>query len=414
MSEASNAAAPVSGSAAESRGRSSTAALYALLAGNFITGLAVLAPTGMLGEISSGLDVSVPAAGLLVTFGAVLLCLGSPLMVWATAALDRRLVLGTSLALVAVCHLASAAAPSYAALLGLRLLMLLAAAIFTPQAASTVALMVPDRDRARAISLVFLGWSLSIAAGLPLVALLATHLGWRAGFGFLGLAALAAALFVALAVPSGLRGVPLSLASWGRVVRNRRIVLLLSITALWMSGYFTIFAYVGPLLSRLTGASPNIVAAVFALVGVMGFLGNVGATRMVDRLGQFNTALVFLLSLFLGTLFWALGAGSLPLMGVGAAFLGLGFAAFNSITQGRLVSEAPAFASASVALNTSCIYIGQALGSGIAVAMFSRGQFVAMGYVAAAFMTVALFVLARTRRSVTVIAPAAVPVACRT
>lgn len=384
----------------------------ALLAGNFITGVVVLAPTGMLNEISAGLSVSLPAAGLLMTFGAVVLCFGSPLIVWATSAIDRRLLLATSLALVALGHLAAAIAPNYSILLTLRLSMLVAAAIFTPQAASTVALMVPERHRASAISTVFLGWSLSVAAGLPLVALLAGHFGWRAAYGALGVAALLVGAFVAFAVPSGLRGTAMSLTSWGHVMRNRRILLLLSITALWMGGYFLIFAYFGPVLSQLTGATPSIIAGFFALVGVMGFLGNVAASRLVDRLGQFPTALVFLFALFGGALVWALGAGSLVLMGAGAALLGLGFAAFNSVQQGRLVSEAPTAASASVALNTSCVYIGQALGSGIAVALYSHGQFVAMGYVATAFMLAALAVMALTRRDAPVAAQSPVAVAC--
>ena len=48
----------------------------ALLLGNFVTGTAVLAPAGMLNELSAGLGVSLQAAGWLVTFGAVVLCFG--------------------------------------------------------------------------------------------------------------------------------------------------------------------------------------------------------------------------------------------------------------------------------------------------------------------------------------------------
>ena len=44
----------------------------ALMLGNIVTGCAVLAPAGMLSELSSGLDVSIRDAGLLITFGAVM------------------------------------------------------------------------------------------------------------------------------------------------------------------------------------------------------------------------------------------------------------------------------------------------------------------------------------------------------
>ena len=45
----------------------------ALMVGDIVTGVSVLAPAGMLSELSSGLDVSVRGAALLVTFGAMVL-----------------------------------------------------------------------------------------------------------------------------------------------------------------------------------------------------------------------------------------------------------------------------------------------------------------------------------------------------
>ena len=54
----------------------------ALMLGNFITGTSILAPAGMLSELSGGLQVSIRDAGLLITFGAIVLCIGSPLAAW--------------------------------------------------------------------------------------------------------------------------------------------------------------------------------------------------------------------------------------------------------------------------------------------------------------------------------------------
>src|SRR5436305_546875 len=51
----------------------------ALMLGNLVTGTSVLAPAGMLPELAVGLDVSIHTAGLLITFGALMLCVGSPL-----------------------------------------------------------------------------------------------------------------------------------------------------------------------------------------------------------------------------------------------------------------------------------------------------------------------------------------------
>ncbi len=77
------------------------------------------------------------------------------------------------------------------------------------------------------------------------------------------------------------------------------------------------------------------------------------------------------------------------LIGAAAAgiFWALGFAAINSMQHARLAVTAPDLASASIALNTSVLYTGQALGSGIGGLLFAHDQLHAMGYVGVAFVT---------------------------
>src|SRR5271163_3155453 len=85
----------------------------ALMFGNLVTGCSILAPAGMLIELSSDLNVSVHTAGLLITFGAIMLCIGSPLTAWLTSRIERRTLLATTLGVLAVGNAASAFAPDY-------------------------------------------------------------------------------------------------------------------------------------------------------------------------------------------------------------------------------------------------------------------------------------------------------------
>jgi MFS transporter, DHA1 family, inner membrane transport protein len=365
--------------------------------GNFATGVSILAPAGMLTVLADGLGVGIRDTGLLVTFGAVILCFGSPIVAWLTTRIDRRLLLAGTLAVLVAGQAASALAPNYASVLALRLAMLAVAAIYTPQAASTVAMIVPQGRRSSAIAFVFLGWSLAIAGGLPMIAFVAAYAGWRAAFGAAALAALVPCLLLAFTLPCGLRGPPLSLKSFGVIARHRKIMLLLLITILQTSGQFTVFIYLAPLLMRLTGADHSAVGAMFAIYGVAGFAGNVIATRIVSALGGWVTSVVFLGSTFTGMLLWALGAGLLPVMGVGIVFWGLGFAATNSMQQARLVTAAPDLSSATVALNTSALYTGQAIGSAIGGVLFGLGYLHSIGYVGAGFVALGIAVWAITR-----------------
>ena len=119
----------------------------ALMLGNIVTGCSVLAPAGMLGELSSGLDVSIRTAGLLITFGAIVLCIGSPVTAWLTSRIERRTLLTVTLAVLAFTNFASAFAPDYTSLLVIRLVMLAVGVLYTPQAAGTAG---ADRSRAEA------------------------------------------------------------------------------------------------------------------------------------------------------------------------------------------------------------------------------------------------------------------------
>jgi MFS transporter, DHA1 family, inner membrane transport protein len=370
---------------------------YGLMLGNFATGLSVLAPAGMLTVLADGLQVGIRETGLLVTFGAIILCFGSPLVAWLTTRMDRRVLLVGTLAVMAVGQAAMAFAPNYATVLALRLAMLAVAAVFTPQAASTIGLLVPEKDRSGAISFVFLGWSLAVAGGLPLITFISANAGWRGGFLFSAFASLVPCILLAFALPRALRGPALSLASFLVLARNRKVLLLLLITILSLAAQFTVFVYLGPLLQKLAGASHETVGLMFASFGIAGFVGNVVASRIVGRIGGWLTSAIFIGATFAGVALWSLGAGFLPVMGFGITLMGLGFAATNSMQQARLVQAAPDLSSASVALNTSAVYVGQALGSWLGGAMYAMGMLQGIGYLGVAFAAACVAVWAITR-----------------
>lgn len=378
----------------------------ALMLGNFVTGCSVLAPAGMLSELSSGLGVTIRDAGLLITFGAIMLCLGSPLTAWLTSRIERRTLLVATLAVLALANAASALAPDYVSLLIIRLIMLAVGALYTPQAAGTGALIVPAERRGSTIAYIFLGWSLAAAVGLPMITYVASRYGWRAAYGSIGLIGCCGFLLLAWRLPRGLAGSPVDLKTWADVGRNRRIVLLLLITTLQMSGQFVVFTFMGPLLAKLTHAGPDGVALVFMIYGVFGLVGIVIATRIVDSWGAYNTSLLFNAVLLTGMAGWAVGAGIYPLMACAVVFWGLGFASTNSMQQVRLVTAAPALASASVSLNTSVLYIGQAVGSAIGGMLFARELLGSAGYVATAFIALAVIAVILTKPAQTAASPA--------
>jgi DHA1 family inner membrane transport protein len=369
----------------------------ALMFGNIVTGCSVLAPAGMLIELSSDLGITVHAAGLLITFGAAMLCIGSPLTAWLTSWIERRTLLTVTLAVLALTNFASAFAPDYTSLLVIRLIMLGIGALYTPQAAGTAALIVSPEKRGSTIAYVFLGWSLAAAVGLPLITFVASRYGWRTVYGGIGAVGAFSFFLLAWRLPAGLIGARVDLKTWTDVGRNRAIVVLLLITTLQMSGQFVVFTFMGPLLTKLTHVGPDAVGLVFALYGTCGVIGVAVASRIVDSWGAYKTSVLFTCLMLTGITGWALSAGIYPLMACSVAIWGLGFASTNSMQQVRLVGAAPALASASVSLNTSVLYVGQAIGSATGGLLYAHDLLYGSGYAAMAFVTLALIVMISTR-----------------
>ena len=115
-------------------------ALWSLLFGNFVVGTGVLLPAGLLNVLAADLQVPPTTAGLLLFAGGLVVGIGAPLLAGLTSRFDRRVLLAVTAAIYAVGHGLAALAPEFWSLLSIRTVTMVAAALFTPQAAATVGL----------------------------------------------------------------------------------------------------------------------------------------------------------------------------------------------------------------------------------------------------------------------------------
>jgi len=350
------------GAAAQAAQAALPAVLWPLLFGNFVIGTGVMVVPGTLNEISSSLEVSVATAGQLISAAALLMCLGAPLLAAVVAGWDRRRLLALSMLWYGALHLACIAAPSFAALLPLRVIAMIAPAIFTPQAAACVGLLVPPEQRGRAITFVFLGWSVASVLGMPIGAFVGGTLGWRSAFGVVGLLSFVAAVWVWRAMPNGVRPPALSAADWRETLRSKALMLCVLVTVLYSAGQFVLFSYFAPYYKLKIGVTAGELSLLLMWFGVFGFIGNMVMSRHIDRVGASRAVMVGIAAMALSLLIWPLGT-SLVMAALVSIPWALGCFSSNSAQQARLVAIAPALASASIALNSSAMYAGQAIGA---------------------------------------------------
>ncbi|HEX2544972.1 MAG TPA: MFS transporter [Ramlibacter sp.] len=348
------------------------AVLWPLLFGNFVIGSGVMAVPGTLNEISTDLSVSVATAGQLISAGAVLMCAGAPLLAALVAGWDRRRLLALSMVWFALLHIACAAAPDFAWLLPLRVLALVSPAIFTPQAAACIGLLVPAEQRGRAITFVFLGWSVASVLGMPLSAFVGGTLGWRSAFAVIAVLSAVSAAWVWRSLPDGVKPPALSRAAWSETFRSRALMTAVLVTVLYAGGQFVLFSYFAPYFKQKLDASPGELSLFFMWFGAFGLAGNMLMARYIDRLGAHRAVMIGIVLMAVTLLLFPLGV-TLWLAAIICIPWALGCFSSNSAQQARLVNVAPPLASASVALNSSAMYAGQAIGAATGGWLISRG-----------------------------------------
>jgi MFS transporter, DHA1 family, inner membrane transport protein len=371
----------------------------ALMAGNFAIGCGVMVVAGSLNDLSQALQVSPAIAGQLITAGAVAMGLGAPLLAAVLGGLDRRRLLSLALLWYAVGHAVSALMPDYTTLLPVRVLSVLGAALFTPQAAAAINMLAPAEQRGRAITTVFMGWSLSSVLGMPLTGYIAETAGWRWAFALVAVLSLLGAVSVWRTVPDGVRSPALSLKSWGAVLSNPLLMGMVAVTALSSAGQFTLFSYFAPYYRQVLATDATGVTFLFFWFGAFGLIGNVLLTRSIDQFGAARCVNIAIALMLGSLLMWPLSALLVRQFGAGAATVlamavittpwALGVFSCNSGQQARLSQSAPTVAPALLALNTSAIYVGQAVGAGGGGALLAHFGFAPLSWVACMWMLMA-------------------------
>ena len=329
---------------------------------NLVIGTGAFVLAGILLGVSQDLGISVSAAGQAMTAYALATAVLAPLLLVLTGGLSRKRAMAMALLVFAVGSFVSAAATSLTQLLVGRVLMG-AGAVFTPMAAGLAVAATPPAQRGRALSIVFLGISLSYVVGLPLGTWLASVHSWRLPVQGVGGASLLMLVLLMWRMPTTPAAPGATFSGASTLLRHPAVAWPLLLTLLYFTAIFTLFACIGPVLQALGPMSVQAVSLILLVVGVAGVLGTLLGGWATDRMGA-RTTLLWQLSVL------TLSQTALPFMASQSAGIVLvlfiwGVAGFGMMPpqQSRLAAAAPASAPLLLSLNTSMLYLGTALGA---------------------------------------------------
>lgn len=379
-----------------SRGR---LALLALALGGFSIGTTEFATMGILPLVSDDLGVSIPTAGHVITAYALGVVVGAPLLTAVAARLDRRVLLLGLMTAFIVGNVVSAFAPTIGWLVVARFVAGLPHGAFFGVGAVMGAHVAGPGRRGQAVATMMAGLTLANVVGVPLSTVLGQHAGWRAAYilvGVLGLATLAALWRL---VP----GLPVASDTTVRrelgALRSRQLWIACGAGAVGFGGMFSVYSYVSPLLTDVSGVGERFVPVVLALFGVGMTIGTLLGGRLADRhvlrtvLIGFASTIVVLVAIALVGRFTVPAVLSIVALGIASQVLGLSL-------QTRLMDLAPAAPSLGAALCHSALNVGNAAGAWSGGLVIAAGAgYLAPAWVGAAMTAVGLLVVAVVGRA---------------
>ncbi|MFC4820710.1 MFS transporter [Dokdonella ginsengisoli] len=348
-------------------------ALYALTAGAFGIGTTEFVIMGLLLQVAADLQVTISAAGLLISGYALGVFVGAPLLTAATGRLPRKAVLIALMVIFTIGNLICALAPNYAVLMTARVITSLAHGTFFGVGAVVATRLVAADRQASAISTMFTGLTVATLLGVPAGAWIGLHFGWRATFWAVTAIGIVATAVIATLVPTDRGGeAPVAFRQELAAIARPQVLYGLATTVLGFAGVFTVFTYVQPILTRITGYDESGVSPILLVFGIGLIAGNVLGGRLADR--RLLPALLGTLGALAMTL--ALMTFALHDKTAAVVFVGLlGIAAFATVSPLQLwvLQKAQGAQSLASSLNIGAFNLGNALGAWLGGVVIDRG-----------------------------------------
>lgn len=331
--------------------------IVVLALGTFAVGTDGYVVAGILPRIGRSLHVSVGSAGMLITVFALSYAVLSPVLASATTTWPRKRLLLCGLTVLALGNALTALGPGYGLVLAARALTGAGAAMYTPTASATAAVLVPPALRGRALAIVIAGLSAATAFGAPAGTLIGNAGPWQATMWFVAALSVLAAAAIIVLMPAVPPPPPVSLRARLAPVRELRVTVTLATTFLVLAGVFTVYTYIAVSYDRATGGSGTTLAVLLVTWGLAATAGNVASGRLTDAFGSARVVNVAIGVLLVDFALMPLSSRTLPTAVI--AIAGWGICGWGMLVpqQHRLIQISPQAAPLTIALNASAIYL---------------------------------------------------------
>ncbi|MGN4422909.1 MFS transporter [Bacillus cereus group sp. MYBK30-1] len=346
----------------------------------FFIGLDSLLVAPLLPTITETMSIPDGSGGLLITIYALFYGITAPLFGPMSDKVGRKRMIVIGFVIFSVSTFCTGVAKSFEVLLIFRGLTGLSGAMVMPSIFALVGDKVTYESRGKAMGMIMGAMVGSTVIGVPIGAFLSEIGNWQWTFYSVGIVT----LFIALLVNQLLENekprnevrvsaMKAMIASLKMVIVNVPVLYALLATFLWTIGLHGMFSYIGVYYGKNFGLSVGEIGIVIFLAGVGSVAGNILGGKLADKIGKRNVVSIASIVVSISVMIFSL---SIEKLGIAIAvhiiwslFIGFGQASLTA-----LISELkPAVRGTVMALNSSAMYIGMTIASGVASLAVSNG-----------------------------------------
>ncbi|TPV49381.1 MFS transporter [Pseudarthrobacter phenanthrenivorans] len=320
-----------------------------------------LLPSGLLPQISSGLDVSEPVAGYLAAAYAAVIVVTVVPAARLLGRIPRHALLVGLVLTFAASNAMVGLAPDFTAAMIARLVGGLAHGLLWTTMAPFVARVVPADKVGKALAIVFSGNSLGLAIGAPVGTALGGFLGWRAAFLVLAGFGLVLTVLAFFLLPRVQRISDAVRPSLRKAIAQPGVKPVAVAWPLLVLAHFALFTYIAPFI-RDAGFPEYAISLSLTVLGGSGLLGIWIAGLTVDsrpRRSLLLTTTAIALSMF----FLPLAAGNFVVALVLMAVWGAGLGAIGIYNQSAILRAGGEYQEAANGLTVLTIQLGITVGA---------------------------------------------------
>ncbi|MCM4152543.1 MFS transporter [Arenibacter sp. N53] len=354
--------------------KSNKKALIALGVGGFGIGMTEFVIMGILPDVASSLQISIPQAGHFIAAYALGVVVGAPTLTALSGKWPAHKVLLYLMIWFTVFNTLSAFSTSYTTLMISRFMSGLPHGAFFGIGAVVAGKLAKEGKAAQAIATMFAGLTIANVIGVPIGTYLGHHYNWNLSFLLVGIVGVIAMLSIYFWIPQMEKSSSEGFIKDLKVFKRVEIWLLILLTTIGTGGFFAWYSYIAPLLTNVSGHSESMVSYAMILAGLGMVFGNFIGAKMAEIFYPLK-AVIISLSLMVMVLIINFLVAANPIAILLLTFI-IGIVSFMVGTpiQLAIIKASKGSEMLGSSMNQSAFNMGNASGA------FFAGMPIAMGY----------------------------------